>query len=95
MAIFRSAAEVLDGAGRQLGSGTAYVHLPRGLERAQQGTGTVSLTDWQEGGGHPERLRLADGRELRIAVSRDALSDCSRHRILRFEASWPPAPATP
>lgn len=93
MAIFRSRAEVLDAAGHQLGAGTAYVHLPRGLERAQTGTGTVSLVAWQEGGEPPSRLRFPDGRELIITVSRDALSDCSRHRILRFEAAWPPEPA--
>lgn len=93
MAIFRSEAEVLDAADRPLGTGLASIHLPRGLDREQQGSGTVSLRAWEPESGEPVALSLGDGRRLAISVSRDALSDCSRHRILRFAARWPPAPS--
>jgi hypothetical protein len=67
----------------------AYLHLPRGDEAEQDATGTVSLRTWQAEG-EPTELRLADGRRLSITVTRDALSECSRNRILRFSAHWPP-----
>ena len=90
MAVFRSEAEVLSEDGRGLGAGMAYLHLPRGLEREQDGNGTLSLQSWEPSGDPPTALRLKDGRQLAIQVSRDALSDCSRNRILRFTAHWPP-----
>ena len=91
MAIFRSEAEVLTQSGQSLGVGMAYLHLPRGVEREQEGNGTVSLQSWEPTEDPPTELRLKDGRRLPIAVSRDALSDCSRSRILRFKTHWPPA----
>jgi len=90
MAIFKSEAQVLDETGRPVGRGTVYVHLPRGLEREQDGGGTVSLKSWTPSDRAPRSLRLADGRRLDLRVSRDALSDCSNNRVLRFEARWPP-----
>jgi hypothetical protein len=90
MAIFKSEARVLDEAGRAVGEGTVYVHLPLGLEREQEGGGTVSLKSWAATDRVPRVLYMADGRRLEIRVSRDALSDCSKNRVLRFEASWPP-----
>ena len=93
MAIFRSQTDVLAGDGRSLGFGMVYLHLPRGLEQTQTGSGTVSLTSWEPVEDPPAVLRLADGRHLAIRVSRDALSECSRNRILRFAADWPPGSA--
>jgi hypothetical protein len=93
VAIFRSEAEVLDEAGRRLGSGMAYVHLPMGRERDQEATGTVSLRSWEPSDEPPALLVIGEGRRLPIAVSRDALSECSRNRILRFTARWTPEPA--
>lgn len=90
MAIFKSEAQVLDEAGRPVGHGTVYVHLQRGLEREQEGGGTISLKSWTPTDRVPRALQLADGRRLDIRVSRDALSDCSSNRVLRFEAHWPP-----
>lgn len=90
MPIFRAEAEVLDCADRSVGAGMAYVHLPRGLDREQDGTGTVSLRSWESDQDEPAALRLGDGRRLAISVTRDALSECSRNRILRFSAHWPP-----
>jgi hypothetical protein len=68
----------------------AYLHLPRGVEREQESSGTVSLQSWEPVEEPPTVLRLKDGRRLTIQVSRDALSDCSRNRILRFTTRWPP-----
>lgn len=90
MPIFRSEAEVLDGADHCLGAGMVYLHLPRGLGREQEGTGTVSLRSWEPDGDEPTTLLLGDGRRLAISVTRDALSECSRNRILRFSAHWLP-----
>jgi hypothetical protein len=91
VAIFRSEATVVDSAGRDLGSGMLYLHLPRGLSREQQATGTVSLKTWEPTETLPTTIRLSDGRRLTVDLSRDALSDCSRNRILRFSAPWPPS----
>lgn len=79
-------------AGQTLGSGTAYVHLPRGLDRGQEAGGTISLRAWTPAADPPVALSLADGRRLPIRVSRDAISECSRNRVLRFELSWPGQP---
>jgi hypothetical protein len=90
VAIVKGEADVLTADGTVLGSGMAYLHLPRGRERAQTGTGTVTLRDWSAEAGSPEVLRVADfPQPLRIAVERDALSDCSRNRILRLAVEWP------
>ncbi|MCC7104345.1 MAG: hypothetical protein IT307_04315 [Chloroflexi bacterium] len=93
MAIVRGEADVLTADGTVIGSGMAYLHLPRGRERAQTGTGTVSLRDWSPLAGSPEVLRVAScPAPLRIAVERDELSDCSRNRILRLAVEWPGIP---
>jgi hypothetical protein len=88
VAVFKSEAVVAAADGAALGSGMAYLHLPRGLEREQAAGGTVSLRSWSAGG-EPTALELADGRRLAIEVSRDAVSECSRSRILRFKLQWP------
>jgi hypothetical protein len=92
MAVFKSDVLVQDAGARSLGEGKAYVHLPRGLDAAQDASGTVSLRrwEWEPTADGPSTLLLQDGRRLAIAVSRDVLSDCSRKRILRFQATWPP-----
>jgi hypothetical protein len=90
MAVFKSEAEVITSTGESLGEGTAYVHLPRGVEREQDAGGTISLKSWSPSRDAPTALRFADGRRLEISVSRDALSECSRNRVLRFQAHWPP-----
>jgi hypothetical protein len=90
MAVFKSEAEVVTQKGDSVGAGTAYLHLPRGMEREQDGGGTISLKTWSPSEDAPAALRLADGRRLEIRVSRDALSECSRNRVLRFQAHWPP-----
>ena len=89
MAIFKSQAQVLTASGQELGEGLAYLHLPRGLERAQQSGGTISLRSWRPSGEPPTALCLEDGRRLEVRVSRDALSECSRNRVLRFQFDWP------
>jgi hypothetical protein len=89
MPVFKSQAAVLNEAGQELAEGMAYLHLPRGLEQAQEASGTISLKAWSSNGDQPAALRLADGRRLAISVSRDALSECSRNRVLRFTAAWP------
>jgi hypothetical protein len=71
------------------------LHLPRGRDQAQDGAGTVSLRSWEQPDEPPAELRLADGRRLPISVTRDALSDCSRNRILRFTMRWPPLEPEP
>jgi hypothetical protein len=93
MSIFRAAVRVMSASGGALGEGTAYLHLPRGLEREQEGNGTVSLKRWTAAAEPPAALGLEDGRLLEIRVTSDALSDCSRSRILRFSAQWPPGGA--
>jgi hypothetical protein len=90
MAVFKSQAEVVSGTGQSLGDGTAYLHLPRGPNREQDVGGTISLKAWSPTEDAPAALRFADGRRLEIRVSRDALSECSRNRVLRFQAHWPP-----
>lgn len=92
MAIVKSGAHVRARGGALLGAGTAYIHLPRGMDRAQRASGTVSLREWDPAAGEPVVLELEDGRRVMVTVSRDALTDCSRNRILRFTAEWPPAP---
>ena len=93
MAILKSDSNVLNETGQRLGVGTAYLHLPHGLDREQEGTGTISLRSWEPTDAPPAELRLEDGRRLAIRVSRDALSECSRNRVLRFTLRWPPAGA--
>jgi hypothetical protein len=93
MAVFKSKAQVHDEANRSIGDGMAYVHLPRGVDVDHDATGTVSLRRWEPAGSDPASLVLADGRRLRISVTRSALSDCSRKHILRFQAAWPPTEA--
>ena len=88
--VFKSEAQLLSRTGQEVGEGMAYVHLPRGLQTEQEGSGTVSLKSWAASDELPDSLLLPDGRRLRIRVSRDALSECSRNRILRFQARWPP-----
>lgn len=93
MAVFRAEGVVLGDSGADLGSGMASIHLPRGREREQEAAGTVSLQAWEARDDPPVALKFADGRVLAICVSRDALSECSRNRILRFTARWTPEPA--
>jgi hypothetical protein len=90
VAIFKSQAAVLDQGGAVLGQGQAYLHLRLGLQRAQAASGTISLQSWEPVERAAATLRLADGRLLPLEVSREALSDCSRNRILRFTTTWPP-----
>lgn len=90
MAVFRSSADVHDANDRSIGTGMAYVHLRLAAEAEQDATGTISLRRWEPAGEVPATLRLEDGRRLRIDVSREKLSDCSRKHILRFQAHWPP-----
>ncbi len=90
MAVVRAEAKVVGETGRSLGSGIAYRHLPRGSGQEQEATGTVSLRSWNAGVDAPRALRLVGWGELAIDVSRDALSECSRNRILRFRARWVP-----
>ena len=73
-----------------MGAGMAYIHLPHGLEQEQDGTGTVSLKSWGLEDEAPTTLQLGDGRRLTINVSRNAVSECSRNRILRFSTRWLP-----
>ena len=90
MAVFKSAVVVFDPNERSLGEGMAYIHLPRGHDAPQDATGTVSLRRWEPRAEAPTLLALADGRRLKITVSREVLSECSRNQILRFQAAWPP-----
>jgi hypothetical protein len=90
MAVFKAAATVRDAQGRTIGEGTTYVHLRRPEGVAQDVTGTVSLQWWEPVGDPPAVLALADGRRLAVVVSRDVLSECSRNRIFRYTAAWPP-----
>lgn len=90
VAVFKSSVEVHDVDGQPIGAGHAYVHLRLGPDTPQQATGTVSLRAWEPAGAPPAWLQLSDGRRLAIQVGRDVLSDCSRSRILRYEAAWPP-----
>jgi len=94
VAVFKSEAELVTQSGEALGGGMAYLHLPRGLQRQQASSGTISLKYWRQSDQPPVALRLPDGRNLGIRVSRDALSECSRNRVLRFEADWPPRAGT-
>jgi hypothetical protein len=95
VAIVKYAAQVRTRNGDTLGDGVAYIHLPRGVDRAQSASGTVSLREWNPSAGEPAELELADGRRMSVTVSRDALTDCSRNRILRFTAEWPPRDSPP
>jgi hypothetical protein len=90
MAVFKSAVRVRGAGERSIGEGMAYIHLPRGPERAQEARGTVSLRRWEPGADAPTHITLEDGRRLPIAVGGSTLSDCSRNHILRFTAAWPP-----
>ena len=91
MAVFRSSVDVHDAEHRSIGTGMAYVHLRLGTDAEQRATGTVSLRRWEPADEVPISLRLADGRQLHIEVSREVLSNCSRNHILRFQAQWPPS----
>lgn len=92
VAVFKASAVVRDGAGRRVGEGVTYVHLRLPSGEPQEVTGTVSLEWWEPVGEPPADLALEDGRRLPIRVSRDVMSDCSRNRIFRYQASWPPSP---
>jgi hypothetical protein len=94
MAIFKAAVQVRTGSGEAIGEGIAYIHVPRGRDVPQEAGGTISLRRWEPAGQEPVSLLLDDGRVLRIAVTRSALSDCSRNQILRFATSWPPTSAS-
>ena len=89
MAVFKSSGELLSAEGRRLGSGQVYLHLPRGLTVPQEGSGTVSLRSWTDSGEAPASLRLAEGGLLALTISRDAISECSQRRVLRFSTRWP------
>ena len=91
MAVFKSSVDVHDTDDRSIGAGMAYVHLRLAADAEQPVTGTVSLRRWEPAEALPARLRLDDGRQLAIEVSRQVVSDCSRNHILRFQALWPPA----
>jgi hypothetical protein len=91
MAVFKSSVDVHDIASRSIGTGMAYVHLRLAADAEQRATGTVSLRRWEPADEQPAWLRLADGRQLSIEVSREVLSECSRNHILRFQTQWPPA----
>ena len=93
MAVFKSSVDVCDRDRRSIGSGMAYVHLRLAAETEQKATGTVSLRRWEPADDLPTALLLADGRLLRIEVSREVVSECSRNHILRYQAHWPPADA--
>jgi len=93
MAVFKSEADLLSDGGALLGTGTAVLHIPHGVERAQDATGTLSLKTWTPSEDLPAAIRLPDRRRLPISVSRDALSECSRNRVLRYRTHWPPEPA--
>jgi hypothetical protein len=90
MAVVRIEARLIDAEGFDIGAGTAAIHLPLGHGRAQRASGTLSLRHWKPSGGAPSALLLEQGKRLAIEVSRDAISDCSRSRILRFSAVWQP-----
>ena len=90
MAVFKGEAEVIAEDGSILGSGVVYIHLPRGLERAQTGSATLSLREWEAVSVEPSKLRFAgEPATLAITVTRNALSECSRNRVLRMSVSWP------
>ena len=91
MAVFKSSVDVHDAGHRSIGTGMAYVHLRLPSDAEQRATGTVSLRRWEPADEAPATLRLADGRQLAIEVSREMLSECSRNHILRFQAHWPPS----
>jgi hypothetical protein len=91
MAVVRIEARLIDAEGVDLGAGTAAIHLPLGRGRAQQASGTLALRQWNPSGGQPAALLTDEIGRLPIEVSRDAISDCSRSRILRFSAAWQPA----
>ena len=93
VAVFKSAVQVQDAEARLIGAGMTYLHLRLGTDTEQQATGTVSLKAWTPADAPPVALILADGRFLPIQVSRNVLSECSSNHILRYEASWPPAPS--
>jgi hypothetical protein len=90
VAVFKSSVEVRDTGDRPIGAGMTYVHLRLPAESEQRATGTVSLKRWEPAGEPPAWLALDDGRSLKIEVSREVLSDCSRNHILRYQANWPP-----
>lgn len=94
MAVFKSSVVVHDADDRPIGAGMAYVHLRAAPDADQRVTGTVSLRRWEPRDEPPAWLRLEDGRRLAIEVSREVLSECSRNQILRYQASWPPSPAS-
>ena len=93
MAVFKSAVQVQDAESRIIGAGMTYLHLRLGTDSEQQATGTVSLKAWTPADEPPAALLLADGRTLPIQVSHNVLSECSNNHILRYQASWPPAPS--
>ena len=94
MAVFKSAVQVQDSQARLIGAGMTYLHLRLGADTEQDATGPVSLKEWTPADEPPAALLLADGRTLPIQVSLTVLSDCSKSHILRYQASWPPAPSS-
>ena len=95
MAVVKSEASVISATGQELGRGTAYIHLPKGRERAQLATGTISLRSWNPGTETPTMLNLDSGPALPIEVQLEALSECSRNHILRYRAEWSPGESPP
>lgn len=89
MAVIKGQAQVLGEGGTVLGSGTAYIHLPKGRGPAQTANGTISLRSWNAAPAPPAQLSLDDGLTLAIEVTAEALSECSRNHILRYRARWP------
>jgi hypothetical protein len=83
-------AEIRSAGGSIVGRGMTYLHLPRGHGRAQTAGGTVSCTDWDPGAGEPAIIAIENGPTLAIAVSKEAVSQCSQNHILRYTTEWSP-----
>lgn len=83
-------AEIRSSDGRVVARGIAYLHLPRGVGVRQSAGGTVSCRMWDQTAGEPAVLAVEHGPEVRIRVSKEAVSECSRNHILRYTADWEP-----
>ena len=94
MAIVKGNAEIRADNGSVVGRGVAYLHLPRGRERAQTAGGTVSCSAWNPGAGEPSVIAIENGPTVTITVSKEAVSECSRNRILRYTTEWQPDAST-
>ncbi|MFN0073896.1 MAG: hypothetical protein ACKVVP_20645 [Chloroflexota bacterium] len=90
MAIIKGIAELRSAGGELVGSGMAYLHLPKGKGVAQAVGGTVSCTTWHPDAGAPTSLMIERGPTLTISVSKEAVSQCSQNHILRYTATWVP-----